>query len=272
MRYLAIFFALACSAVAQTAPSGTNWKLVNTGTDMQTMYGQKIFSATGSQDTPLVGESTSGASAGVFTQSVNFTSPTLTITRTGVSGGSIATGPIIFAQGQQESTANTPILEAGACLAVSGDNYVITWGDASASISGGVMDGTGYAKGKLSVDPVHRQLVAEDGITPVLTWTGGSIQCANFAVSNLSGYPNNSSQYLAGNATWQVLPTVTAFNSILVSGSCTIHNAGLSGHHGWVQSTGTNALGLVITGTNAVVKSSAGTSDTSAFTLFFTNY
>jgi hypothetical protein len=67
------------------------------------------------------------------------------------------------------------VLQIGGCLALSGDNWLMTWGDGALSLPGGILDNTGKVHGKIAIDPVHRQLLAEDGITPILTWTGSHI-------------------------------------------------------------------------------------------------
>jgi hypothetical protein len=63
----------------------------------------------------------------------------------------------------------------GGCLSLTGDNWVMLYCDGSLSLPGGLLDNVVKAHGKLSIDPVHRQLVAEDGLSAVLLWTGGGV-------------------------------------------------------------------------------------------------
>jgi hypothetical protein len=163
-------FALICVCAVSAALAG-EW------------YTQQVFFATGTGDAPLVGYSQSGASAGMFDQDTHFNSPAVTIARSGTAGGEIATSPTVLVQSSLETTSTTPVMQVGGCLALSGDNWLITWGDGALSLPGGFLDNTGKVHGHISVDPVHRQLVAEDGVTPVLTWTGSTVQLSSITLN-----------------------------------------------------------------------------------------
>ena len=136
---------------------------------------QQVFEATGSEDAPIFGTSHSGASAAVFNQDTHFNSPAMTLIRSGTAGGEIASSPLLFVQCGLESTGTTPLGQFGGCLSLTGDNWVMLYCDGSLSLPGGLLDNVGKAHGKLSIDPVHRQFVAEDGLTAVLLWTGGGV-------------------------------------------------------------------------------------------------
>jgi hypothetical protein len=136
---------------------------------------QQVFEASGTDDAPLFGLSHSGAPAAVFDQDTHFSSPAVSIIRSGSAGGDVASSPLLFLQCGLESTGTTPLAQMGGCLSLTGDNWVTLYCDGSLSLPGGLLDNVVKAHGNLSVDPVHRQLVAEDGLTAVLLWTGGGV-------------------------------------------------------------------------------------------------
>ena len=220
MKSLAILL-LSCSVAVASVNEA-----VMTGTNTQVIAGQKVFTATGSQTTPFVAFSQSGASAGVVTQDVHFDHPALSVTRTGTDGNTTTT-PTLLVQAGHETAFNAPVVKIGGCLALSGDNWCILWGDGSFSLPGGILDNTGATQGKLSIDPVHRQFVAEDGITPVGSYAGGlftlphlsvtgaltlsgSAAVAGFQPQFISGFPSDSSKYLRGDGSWSAIPPLTS--------------------------------------------------------------
>ncbi|XHR29605.1 MAG: hypothetical protein ACFUZC_03415 [Chthoniobacteraceae bacterium] len=178
------FFLLAALGIAvnATAQTGTG-STVMTGTQTQMIGGQKVFVSTGTQGTPLIGWSQSGASAGVITQDTHFDNPAFTIQRTGSDGDSTTTPTAIILAGK-ETAWNQPVLKVGGCLALSGDNYLTYWGNGSLSIPNGIYDNTGSTLGQLSIDPVHRQLVGTDGVTAKITWSGASVRLPSQTLSN----------------------------------------------------------------------------------------
>ena len=133
-----------------------------------------IAQTTGGDGIPVIAWSQSGAPALLVTQDTHFDNPALAVYRSGTAGNT-TTSPTMLVQAGLETTGTTPVLQVGGCLAFSGDNWYIVWGDGSLSLPGGFLDNTGKTKGNLSIDPVHRQLVAEDGVTPVLSWAGGGV-------------------------------------------------------------------------------------------------
>ncbi len=141
----------------------------------QTVPTQKVFLSTGTQETPLVGHSQSGAASVLVVQDTHFDSPALVVRREGESGDTTDTPTMLITAGG-ETLPNKPVFQVGGCLALSGDNWLIYWGDGSMSLPGGFRDNTGATQGKVSIDPVHRQLVGTDGITARLTWTDSDVQ------------------------------------------------------------------------------------------------
>lgn len=239
---------------------------------------QQIFHTTGGEDTELVGTSDNGASAGFVQQSVHFSSPAFVVQRTGTAGGEMATSGAFFVQTGQETSGTTPVMVIGGCAVTSGDNYIISFGDGSIQFHGGIRSYLSNQKpGKISIDPNLLQLVAEDGVTPVLSWSGSNVgifhgsfrsNITTLATANRSVVLPDTSGTLAMKSD---LANIVTLSGTLVSGSCTINNTGFTGKHPWLQSSGTNALGLTLSGTTAVIRS-ANTSDVSPFTLFFGNF
>lgn len=171
LLFFLLFATAALAGVTETDPTNT------------IKVGSLTISTSGTQGSPVVANCSSGASAGRFTQSEHFDSASLRVIRTG-SNGEPSNSPILEIQGSVESTGTSQIFKAGGCLALSGDNYIIGWGDGSMSIPSGIDDAVrSNNKGRLSIDQVHRQLVAEDGLTPILTWTGSAIKLSELSAA-----------------------------------------------------------------------------------------
>ena len=158
---------------------------VMTGTQTQVIAGQKIFQSAGNQGSPLVAWSQSGASAHYVLQDTHFDNPALVVLRDGTNGNTTTT-PTLLVQAGHETAWNQPILQVGGCLALSGDNWYIVWGDGALSFPGCILDNAGKTYGKAAIDQVHRQLIGPDGITPALTWSGSNgvtISTARFTLT-----------------------------------------------------------------------------------------
>lgn len=250
---------------------------------------QQVYASSGTQDTPVVGWSETGASAGYFGQAINFDSAALTVERTGTTGCAPATSAALVVHTGPETTGTSLVFQFGGCFLLSGDNYFVGFGDCSISPRGGIRRFLNReTPGAMSIDIVDSQLMAEDGITPVLSWSGSSVGIFHGSfrsrVSTLATadrlviLPDKSGTIamigdaLAPNGNGSALVnTVTVLSGTLVSGTSAISNTGLAGKHPWLQSTGTNALGLTLTGTTATIRS-ASPSDASIFNLFFGNF
>jgi hypothetical protein len=137
----------------------------------------------GTQGSAIIGYSQSGAPGLLFAQDTNFDSPAVMIERTGIAGD-VASSPTMLVRAGLETSGTTPILKVGGCLALSGDNWVIVWGDGALSLPGGVLDSTGSTHGKIAIDPVHRQLVGPDGISQAASWATGVFTVPSIAVTS----------------------------------------------------------------------------------------
>ncbi|XHR29607.1 MAG: hypothetical protein ACFUZC_03425 [Chthoniobacteraceae bacterium] len=226
------FFLLATLGIAvnATAQTGTG-STVMTGTQTQMIGGQKVFVSTGTQGTPLIGWSQSGASAGVITQDTHFDNPAFTIQRTGSDGDSTTTPTAIILAGK-ETAWNQPVLKVGGCLALSGDNYLTYWGNGSLSIPNGIYDNTGSTLGQLSIDPVHRQLVGTDGVTAKITWSGASVRLPSQTLSNSDSamtlaLADGRYAILSAANTWSAAQT---FSSAAMTGNLTVSGTSWLGY------------------------------------------
>ena len=137
----------------------------------------------GTQGSAVVGWSQSGAPGMLFLQDTHFDSPALVLQRSGSAGNTTSSPTLLIAAGLETSATNM-LIRAGGCLALSGDNWWVLWGDCSMSIPLGILDNATAVKGHLSIDPVHRQLVAEDGVTAVLTYTGTSVSVVGHTIQD----------------------------------------------------------------------------------------
>ena len=158
---LTILFSIALTCFGLGSPSN---EALMTGTNTQEIIGQKIFHSTGTQDSPLIAWSQSGASAGLFQQDTHFNSPALVVQRTGTAGGELATSPILLVQAGREQQWDMPVFRAWGCLALSGDNGFVTYGDGSICATSGILlDRERISGGAISVNTKDRQLVRADG-------------------------------------------------------------------------------------------------------------
>lgn len=136
----------------------------------------------GTQGSAIIGYSQSGAPGLVFVQDTHFDSPAAVIQRAGVPGDT-ASSPTLLITAGPETAPFTPIFKAGGCVALSGDNWIIMWGDGGLSLPGGILDNPGATHGRISIDPVHRQLVGPDGLTPAASWNTGVLTVPALAVT-----------------------------------------------------------------------------------------
>jgi|GEM_PF-3665966 len=176
---------------------------VMTGTNVQVIAGQKIFQSAGDQGSPLVSWSQSGAST-VIVQDTHFTEPALLVKRDGGPEDETDTATLHVIAGK-ETKHDDPIFQVTGCLLLSGDNCVIVYGDGSLSTGGGLLDNRVPAKGKLSLDPVNRQGIAEDGVTMRFSWAGGTLTVPTQTVTDSITFENGV--------------TVSGFQSAFISDS-----------------------------------------------------
>lgn len=124
--------------------------------------------------------STNGAPSLVVDQTANYTSPVLRLIRSGTAGD-ISIGAMVEIQAGAETEWNQPIMRLGGCLALSGDNWVVFWANGALTVPMGIYDqanGDRELTGKLSIDPVHRQLVGNSGTSFIFTWNDNSVNIA----------------------------------------------------------------------------------------------
>ena len=170
-----------------------------------------VASATGTEDSPVVGLSETGASAGFFSQGVNFASPAVTIRRTGTAGCAPASTALLFLQTGAESTGTCVTLLIGGCTVTGGDNYILCFADSSIACRGGIREYmNNKVQGPVTIDPTYMQLLDQYGNIAV-SWGGGGVTLRNLSASSLPGYPSDGTKILYGNGTWSVptLPGVT---------------------------------------------------------------
>ena len=141
-----------------------------------------IVHTSGTQGSAIIGYSQSGAPGLLFAQDTHFDSPAAIIERTGIAGDS-ANSPTLLVKAGAETSGTTPIFKAGGCMALSGDNWVVVWGDGSCSLPGGILDNAGSTHGQVSIDPVHRQLLGPDGLSQTASWGSGVFSVPALAVT-----------------------------------------------------------------------------------------
>ncbi len=202
---------------------------VMTGTNTQTIQGQKVFQSTGTQDTPLVGLSKSGAAAAIVEQQDHFDSAALVVMRSGTDGD-VTDTPTLHVVAGHETQYDDPVFQVTGCLALSGDNHLVYYGGGGLAIPGGVLDNRTPAMGKVSVDPVSRQLIAEDGSTLRLSWESGTVTVPTLTVSGtltlggsatVSGLTSAAVSGLGTAATLNVPAAGNAASGEIVKGSDT---------------------------------------------------
>ena len=243
MRIFILFLLSVLTVEAQipTAPGGVT---LMTGTQAQQIEGQKVFHSGGNQGPSLVGWSQSGASAGVIVQDANFDNPAFVIQRSGTDGDAlnpVNPSPAVLILAGKETAWNQPVMKVGGCLALSGDNYLIYWGNGALSIPGGIYDNTGSTLGRPSFDPVHRQGIGEDGsmrfsyaggtftvpsviVTGTLTLGSGITIIGQIQAANISGLAAVATSGAYGDLTGK--PTIPTNTNQLTNGAGFITQSG----------------------------------------------
>ena len=226
----------------------------------------------GTDGIPIVAWSQSGAPALLVTQDTAFDNPALAIYRSGTTGQT-TDSPALLVQAGGETTGTNEVAQVGGCLALTGDNWDIFWGDGGLSLSGGLLDNTGKTHGFLALDPVHRQLVAEDGVTAVLTWTGTQAQVGNLVVTSSFSAPSAfTSQFLTASSGtgFATAAQGAKASSALQSGSSSAPGLTVTRSGTTFTLTGTATNALYLTGSSAL--NAANLSGTDANQVTFSNY
>jgi len=175
MKFL--FFSLTIALGMAAGAMGQNGSTLMTGSQTQTVVGQKVFYSGGNAGANLIGWSQSGASAGMFLQDSHFENPAVVIQRKGVDGDTASTPALSVIAGRETAFDGWVFVTHG-CTVTGGDNSFLVANSGGFASSDGAYDLSNgqLSLGRKSVDFNKRNAIGDDGVTAKITWNGDSVR------------------------------------------------------------------------------------------------